>query len=153
MSGPTYLTCEEVIERYRNKVSDGTLRNWRCKRIEPSFIKIGKAILYPTDELDRWERSNLTACRRISFASPPINMRPKPIKMEAGFRNLATAVDRLIGGQPLFVQWQYAKKVMRPRVSPVPCGTGRGAPEFPLIDASYMPQLAAPLPPHFSMRY
>ena len=69
MSDPAYLTCEEVVERYRNKVSDGTLRNWRCKRIGPSYIKIGRAILYPTDELDRWDRSNLTACRRISFAS------------------------------------------------------------------------------------
>lgn len=66
MSGPAYLTSEEVIERYRNKVSDGTLRNWRSKRIGPSYIKIGKAILYPADELDRWDRSNLTSCRRLS---------------------------------------------------------------------------------------
>ena len=44
---PAYLTLEEVITRYRGKVSEGTLRNWRTMRIGPSFIKIGKAVLYP----------------------------------------------------------------------------------------------------------
>ncbi|MES2449726.1 MAG: helix-turn-helix domain-containing protein [Pseudomonadota bacterium] len=69
MPNPAYLTCEEVVERYRNKVSDGTLRNWRSKRIGPSYIKIGKTILYPADELDRWDRSNLTSCRRLPIPS------------------------------------------------------------------------------------
>lgn len=54
-----YLTLEEVVERYRNQVREGTLRNWRSKRIGPSFVKIGKAILYPIEELARWDRSNL----------------------------------------------------------------------------------------------
>jgi hypothetical protein len=35
------------------------LRDWRSMRIGPSFIKIGKAILYPLEELDRWDRRNL----------------------------------------------------------------------------------------------
>ena len=69
MSVPAYLTLEEVVERYRNQVSEGTLRNWRSKRIGPSFIKIGKAILYPIEELERWHRSNLISCRRMSTAS------------------------------------------------------------------------------------
>jgi hypothetical protein len=30
---PVYLTLEEVITRYRGKVSEGTLRNWRAMRI------------------------------------------------------------------------------------------------------------------------
>lgn len=68
MSVPAYLTLEEVVERYRNQVSEGTLSNWRSKRIGPSFIKIGKAVLYPIEELDRWDRSNLISCRRISIA-------------------------------------------------------------------------------------
>jgi hypothetical protein len=29
-------------------------------RIGPSFIKIGKAILYPLEELNRWDRRNLS---------------------------------------------------------------------------------------------
>lgn len=64
-----YLTLEEVVERYRNQVSEGTLRNWRSKRIGPSFIKIGKAVLYPIEELERWDRSNLISCKRVSTAS------------------------------------------------------------------------------------
>ncbi|WP_235940356.1 helix-turn-helix domain-containing protein [Bradyrhizobium hipponense] len=50
MSTPVYLTLEEVVRRYRNQVSEGTLRNWRSHRIGPSFIKIGKAVLYPLEE-------------------------------------------------------------------------------------------------------
>jgi hypothetical protein len=32
-------------------------------RIGPSFIKSGKAVLYPVSELDRWDKSNLVVCR------------------------------------------------------------------------------------------
>lgn len=64
MSNCVYLTLEEVVARYRGQLSEGTLRNWCSMRIGPSFIKIGKAVLYPTDELDRWDRSNLVVCRR-----------------------------------------------------------------------------------------
>ena len=62
-SGTISLTLEEVVERYRGQVSEGTLRNWRSMRIGPSFIKIDKAILYPLEELDRWDRRNLVVCR------------------------------------------------------------------------------------------
>ncbi|CAN7148690.1 helix-turn-helix domain-containing protein [Bosea sp. LjRoot90] len=63
MSTPAYLTLEDVVARYRGQVSEGTLRNWRAMRIGPSFIKIGKAVLYPVSELDRWDKSNLVICR------------------------------------------------------------------------------------------
>lgn len=62
MSSPAYLTLEEVVARYRGQVSEGTLRNWRTMRIGPSFIKIGKAVLYPVTELDHWDKSNLVVC-------------------------------------------------------------------------------------------
>jgi hypothetical protein len=63
LSGPIFLTLDEVVERYRGQVSEGGLRNWRSMRIGPSFIKIGKAVLYPLKELDRWDRRNLVVCR------------------------------------------------------------------------------------------
>ncbi|RXT57705.1 DNA-binding protein [Bosea sp. Tri-44] len=63
MSSPAYLALEEVVIRYRGQVGEGTLRNWRAMRIGPSFIKIGKAVLYPVSELDRWDKSNLVTCR------------------------------------------------------------------------------------------
>ncbi len=68
----TYLTPEEVAERYRGGVSVGTLRNWRAQRVGPSFIKIGKAILYPTTELDAWDEKNKVRCR----ASGRLNEHP-----------------------------------------------------------------------------
>ncbi len=70
MSTPPYLTIEEVVERYRGKVSEGTLANWRALRIGPSYIKIGKVPLYPVEELDRWDRSNLVFCRRSRSSGP-----------------------------------------------------------------------------------
>lgn len=69
MSEPLFLTVDEVVVRYRNQISEGTFRNWRSKRIGPSFIKIGKAVLYPIDELERWDRSNLISCLRTKFLS------------------------------------------------------------------------------------
>lgn len=63
MGETTFLTPEEVAERYRGGVSVGTLRNWRSLRIGPSFLKIGKAILYPVNELDAWDEKNRVTCR------------------------------------------------------------------------------------------
>jgi len=63
MSDRKFLTAEEVSERYRGEVSIGTLRNWRAMRVGPAFVKIGKAVLYPVDELETWDEKNLVACR------------------------------------------------------------------------------------------
>ncbi|NTJ06906.1 helix-turn-helix domain-containing protein [Rhizobium lusitanum] len=63
MSQTTFLTPEEVAERYRGSISVGTLRNWRSMKIGPSFVKIGKAVLYHVDELDAWDERNRVPCR------------------------------------------------------------------------------------------
>ncbi|MCB4860367.1 MAG: helix-turn-helix domain-containing protein [Sphingobium sp.] len=63
MSEHKYLTTEEVSERYRGIVTIGTLENWRAMRIGPPFVKIGKAVLYPVEELDAWDRQNMVACQ------------------------------------------------------------------------------------------
>ena len=63
MSEPMFLTLNEVVERYRGQISEGTLRNWRSMRVGPSFLKVGKAVLYPLEELDRWDRRSLIVCR------------------------------------------------------------------------------------------
>ncbi|MGJ4949012.1 helix-turn-helix domain-containing protein [Bradyrhizobium sp. HKCCYLS20291] len=63
MEDRKYLTAEEVSERYRGAVSVGTLRNWRAMRVGPAFVKIGKAVLYPIDQLDAWDKRNMMACR------------------------------------------------------------------------------------------
>lgn len=68
LEGPTmadkkFLTAEEVSERYRSGISVGTLRNWRAMRIGPAFVKVGKAVLYPINELDAWDQKNMVTCR------------------------------------------------------------------------------------------
>ena len=63
MDDRKYLTVEEVSERYRNSISVGTLRNWRAMRIGPAYIKIGKAVLYPIEELQAWDQKNMVMCR------------------------------------------------------------------------------------------
>jgi hypothetical protein len=63
MSDPMFLTLNEVVERYRGQIGEGTFRNWRSMRIGPSFIAIGKAVLFLSEELDRWDRRNLVICR------------------------------------------------------------------------------------------
>ena len=63
MSETRFLTPEEVAERYRGSISVGTLRNWRAMKIGPSFVKIGKAVLYRVDELEAWDDKNRVQCR------------------------------------------------------------------------------------------
>lgn len=63
MADNKFLTAEEVSERYRGEITVGTLRNWRAMRIGPPFVKIGKAVLYPTSELDAWDQKNMVSCR------------------------------------------------------------------------------------------
>lgn len=62
MAESKFLTAEEVTERYRGGVSIGTLRNWRAMKIGPSFVKIGRAVLYPIDELEAWDEKNRVQC-------------------------------------------------------------------------------------------
>lgn len=62
MTDQTYLTPEEVTERYRGTISVGTLRNWRSMRIGPAFVKVGKSVLYPVVELETWDRKNVVTC-------------------------------------------------------------------------------------------
>ncbi len=63
MSTPAYLTLDGVVDRYRGQISGGTLRNWRAMRIGPTYVKIGKAVLYPISELDAWDEKNTVTCR------------------------------------------------------------------------------------------
>lgn len=62
MPGVLFLTVDEVVERYRDQISPNTLANWRTSKIGPSFLKIGKAVLYPLTELEAWEKKNLVIC-------------------------------------------------------------------------------------------
>lgn len=49
------LTADEVVDRYRGKVSIRTLANWRCSGGGPEFIKLGGKVFYPKSKLVEWE--------------------------------------------------------------------------------------------------
>ena len=57
----TFLTEEELAERWRGQVTRGTLRNWRTQGRGPPFLKAGRAVLYPRSRLLAWEAGNLMA--------------------------------------------------------------------------------------------
>lgn len=63
MTEPVFLTTEEVSDRYRSRITVGTLQNWRAMRIGPPFLKIGKAVLYPLEGLEAWDRENMVQAR------------------------------------------------------------------------------------------
>ncbi len=65
MSDTKYLTPDEVSARYRGEISTGTLRNWRSMRVGPSFVKVGKGVLYAERDLEAWDRRNIVQCRAL----------------------------------------------------------------------------------------
>lgn len=44
------------------KVSVRTLQAWRCKRVGPDFVRIGRAIRYRESDLTRWIEERLVRC-------------------------------------------------------------------------------------------
>lgn len=52
-----FITVEELITRWGNVVTRGTLANWRSKRVGPPFIKLRARVLYPLDSLIKYERN------------------------------------------------------------------------------------------------
>lgn len=49
------LTPQELCARWKNKVTVGTLRNWRAKGKGPRPTKIGGSIFYMLVEVENWE--------------------------------------------------------------------------------------------------
>ncbi|MBX3429979.1 MAG: helix-turn-helix domain-containing protein [Hyphomonadaceae bacterium] len=56
------LTDEDIVERYRGRITIGTLRNWRAAKKGPPYLKIGKAVLYRRDDLTAWEKRHAVRC-------------------------------------------------------------------------------------------
>lgn len=51
-----YLTPKQLCTRWENAVCIGTLANWRNKNKGPSYIKIGKKILYLKKAVEAYEQ-------------------------------------------------------------------------------------------------
>jgi predicted DNA-binding transcriptional regulator AlpA len=51
------LTAIQLAKRWHMSV--GTLCNWRSQGKSPKYIKIGKTVLYPLEEVEAFERDHL----------------------------------------------------------------------------------------------
>lgn len=56
-----HLTAEDLEKRWKGEVVVGTLANWRSAGIGPSYIKVGRAVLYPMRAVLDYERKNTVA--------------------------------------------------------------------------------------------
>jgi len=54
------LTAAELAKRWRGKITEGTLANWRAQGKGPRFVKMGGVILYPLDQVEKYEKESLT---------------------------------------------------------------------------------------------
>jgi excisionase family DNA binding protein len=51
-SGSALMTPQELAEYLRKPV--GTLRQWRCLRIGPAFVKVGRDVRYRRSDVEQW---------------------------------------------------------------------------------------------------
>lgn len=58
MKEPKFLTPQQVLERWDQAVTIGTLANWRSRREGPPFQKFGTRVRYPLADLVAWEAKN-----------------------------------------------------------------------------------------------
>lgn len=66
------LTIDQLLERWgqitdeagvvikRGGATKGTLAVWRSEGSGPSYFKVGKNVLYPLDEVAKYEKENFT---------------------------------------------------------------------------------------------
>lgn len=54
-----FLTPDELVARYKGKISVKTLANWRTKGGGPAYVKIGGKVMYPVVAVQLWETSRV----------------------------------------------------------------------------------------------
>lgn len=59
-----FLTAEELAVRW--SIHPHTLANWRSQGSGPKYLKLGKRVLYPFDEVEAFEKQQL----KTSTVSP-----------------------------------------------------------------------------------
>lgn len=92
MTGSAFLTTEEVSERYRGLITVGTLENWRTLRIGPSFMKVGKAVLYNAP------RPHF--CQRTSGGVFSSGRRCSRMRMGVSSERMLSSTASKLGGPP-----------------------------------------------------
>jgi hypothetical protein len=61
-SEEVYYTPEELVRRWRGRIDIDTLKNWRSKRLGPTYHRFGRVVLYRSDLLAEWEKKNMIVC-------------------------------------------------------------------------------------------
>jgi hypothetical protein len=57
------LTTAELADRW--KMAKITLQNWRQKRKGPSYIKMGRQVLYRVADVEAYERDNISVVGEV----------------------------------------------------------------------------------------
>lgn len=52
-----YLTAKELSERWRGRITVGTLKQWRWLKKGPAYRKFGNKVLYPLDAVVAFENN------------------------------------------------------------------------------------------------
>lgn len=55
----TYLTPQELVQRWNGAVTTGTLANWRNKGKGPAYTKFGSRVRYKLDAVISYETKNI----------------------------------------------------------------------------------------------
>lgn len=58
---PIFLTPDDLVERYRGKISRRTFANWRSNHEGPKFTKVGGRVLYRLENVLEWEQKRTRA--------------------------------------------------------------------------------------------
>lgn len=61
MSNPDNLTAAQLVARWNNAVTPGTLSNWRSQGRGPAFVKFGRVVRYPIASVIAYEACNTHA--------------------------------------------------------------------------------------------
>lgn len=61
MSTGDYLTPSQLVTRWNDAVTTGTLSNWRSQGRGPSFVKFGRSVRYPLAAVQAHEAANTHA--------------------------------------------------------------------------------------------
>jgi hypothetical protein len=92
--GRRLLPAQTALRAVSRRLSVGTLRNWPATRIGPTFVKIGKADLYPAGAPDR-----------ATFAPVLTEKFPYPTQTEANdaYRRLLAAMPQVGDGDSVWL--------------------------------------------------
>lgn len=59
----TYLTPQELVQRWNGAVTTGTLANWRNQGKGPAYSKFGSRVRYAISSVEAYEAKNIIGAK------------------------------------------------------------------------------------------